>query len=211
MNFRLVHSVLAGAVIAACTHAPQAIRETSTSTPQPNPVVRLVQLHFGSDARFGLCVEPACPSRTPKTLATVPPEPIRPVALASEPEPRPVPTPTPTTRERSETITIEFPFSGSTLSSEARARLAASFGLAKSASRIVIRGRTDSVGVEVANDRIALARAVAARNFIRQNLPSAVNTIVIESKGSCCYVADNDSKAGRARNRRIEIEFTFAG
>lgn len=211
MKFRLVHSVLAGAVIAACAHAPGASRETGASSRQPQPPVRLVQLNFGTDARFGLCVDPACPSRTPKTIAKVAPEPIRPVVLEAEPESKPADTPAPAAADRRETISVEFPFGGSALTSDARARLAAALGLAKSASKIVIRGRTDSIGLEAANDRIALARAVAARNFIRQNLPSAANTIVIESKGSCCYVADNDSPASRARNRRIELEFTFAG
>ena len=47
------------------------------ATAQPMPVSatpsrRITQLDFGNSARYANCIEPACPSTTPKTLAVVP-------------------------------------------------------------------------------------------------------------------------------------------
>jgi outer membrane protein OmpA-like peptidoglycan-associated protein len=83
--------------------------------------------------------------------------------------------------------------------------------VARQAARIVISGRTDSTGEAQANNRLALSRAIATRNFLRQQIPGVDNVIVIDAKGSCCFVADNATPQGRARNRRVDVAFALQG
>ena len=72
---------------------------------------------------------------------------------------------------------------------------------------IEIRGRTDELGSAALNDLLAGNRARAVRDYLRTlHLPEAT-TIHLSAKGACCYVADNDTKEGRAANRRVEIEY----
>ena len=61
-------------------------RVEPTVQPLSAPVTqirRITQLDFGSSARYANCIEPACPSTTPKTLAVVP-VPAMPVAAAAQ-------------------------------------------------------------------------------------------------------------------------------
>jgi outer membrane protein OmpA-like peptidoglycan-associated protein len=70
-----------------------------------------------------------------------------------------------------------------------------------------IRGRTDELGSAALNDVLARNRALAVRDYLRAlHLPEQT-TIHVSAKGACCYVADNDTKEGRAANRRVEIEY----
>ncbi len=72
---------------------------------------------------------------------------------------------------------------------------------------IDIRGRTDELGSAALNDVLARNRALAVRDYLRaQRLPEET-TIRLSFKGACCYVAGNDTAAGRAANRRVEIDW----
>jgi hypothetical protein len=86
-----------------------------------------------------------------------------------------------------------------------------SLRLARESDRIVISGRTDSVGPDEVNQQLALARALAVRNFIRDAVPDLPNVIAIDAKGRCCFIAPNDDEGGRSRNRRVEVVFTSIG
>jgi outer membrane protein OmpA-like peptidoglycan-associated protein len=77
--------------------------------------------------------------------------------------------------------------------------------LASKADRIVIAGRTDSIGSDSANQAVALARANAVRDYLRANLAVPDEAFVIDAQGSCCYIASNETPEGRKRNRRVEI------
>ncbi|WP_367172284.1 OmpA family protein [Aquabacterium sp.] len=76
------------------------------------------------------------------------------------------------------------------------------------AQRVLIVGRTDNVGPDAPNQAIALARADAVRDHIKRISPSHPNDIRIDARGLCCYIANNDTPEGRARNRRVEVVFT---
>lgn len=181
---------------------------------------RLVQLSFGRDAAFGVCVEPACPAVTPKTL----PAPMRPVVHrepaedvrsspppADPPPPARAPEPQVAAPPATKHVVIGFPFGSSELTAEAGGALSAAIPVARASDRIVISGRTDSVGDQKVNERLALARAIAVRNFIRDQVPDLPNIISIDAKGRCCFIATNETQHGRARNRRVEIVFTSQG
>lgn len=209
MKRRLVHSHAVCAVIAACSHDPTA----PPVQPQPwQPPIHshIAQVAFGREAHFALCQELACPARTPKTVAGA--GIVRPVALSSDQPVAPlVAVNIEKKLPRIEIVILAFPSGTSSLTPRARDDLAAAKDLLTRGGQIVIKGRTDDTGQERGNDRIALARAVATRNFIVQRFPDVVKTIVIQAKGSCCYVADNGTRDGRARNRRVEVHVTVPG
>ena len=60
----------------------------------------------------------------------------------------------------------------------------------------------------VLTQAIALARAGAVRDHIKRVSPAQPNDIRIDARGLCCYIANNDTPEGRARNRRVEVVFT---
>lgn len=76
---------------------------------------------------------------------------------------------------------------------------------AKAASLINVRGRTDSPVADAPNYRIALARALAARDWLAQR---GIDTkkIRVFSLPAGAFIADNSTEAGRRQNRRVEIE-----
>jgi outer membrane protein OmpA-like peptidoglycan-associated protein len=193
------------------------------------PRQRLAQLHFGREAAFGVCAEPACPQLTRKTLAVAAAV-AQPVALREPQPPALVPTPisdaalsvslprageTSAPSEQTDVAiartVVNFPFASAALTSAARATLATAIRYARTSERIVISGRTDAVGDVESNEALALARALAVRNHFRDIAPDLAATIAIDAKGRCCFVASNADDAGRSKNRRVEIVFTSRG
>ena len=76
---------------------------------------------------------------------------------------------------------------------------------AKAADRINLRGFTDSTVIDEDNKRIALARALAARQYlIGQGVDAKKIRAFYNSAGE--FVADNSTPEGRAKNRRVDIE-----
>jgi outer membrane protein OmpA-like peptidoglycan-associated protein len=75
--------------------------------------------------------------------------------------------------------------------------------------RVLIEGRTDSVGSAAVNHALAQARAEAVRQHLAVRHPHLLATadVRLQSQGACCYAASNDSVSGRAANRRVEVTF----
>lgn len=70
---------------------------------------------------------------------------------------------------------------------------------------VEIIGHTDNVGSEEVNQRISLARARAAADYlISQGI--AKSRIEVGGKGESLPISTNDTAAGRALNRRVEIK-----
>ena len=70
---------------------------------------------------------------------------------------------------------------------------------------IVSTGHTDSVGSDAYNQRLGMRRAVAVKNYLVSK-GIAADRVYAESKGESSPVATNKTAAGRAQNRRVEIE-----
>lgn len=267
-----------GMTLLVTSCAPFGSRVSSQDSGFHRPEVQrsgMVQLDFGRNASFGVCQEPACPKRTPKTVA---PETAQPTAsvvpkaveprvpgprrdlepfpppIASKPEPAvsgrpPVAEPevapaalaprgelfeqraasipvsinsesapiatavslaSPSTKARTQQLTLRFEFGSASLTPEAQKQIAGALEWARRAEQIVIRGRTDDVGPQEENDRLALARAIAARNYIRSQILDAPSVIMIDAHGRCCFVAENNSAEGRAANRRVDVVFNLS-
>jgi OOP family OmpA-OmpF porin len=66
-------------------------------------------------------------------------------------------------------------------------------------------GHTDSIGTDAYNQKLSIRRAEAVKAYL-QSKGIEANRIYTEGKGEKQPVADNKTAAGRAKNRRVEIE-----
>jgi outer membrane protein OmpA-like peptidoglycan-associated protein len=101
---------------------------------------------------------------------------------------------------------VLFDFGKYNLRSEAREKLAKLSGiiLAHPGLKLAVEGHTDSVGGDEANQKLSEQRADTVRSYlVGQGLPDA--SVSSQGFGKTAPVADNDTAAGRQKNRRVEI------
>jgi OOP family OmpA-OmpF porin len=70
---------------------------------------------------------------------------------------------------------------------------------------IIAVGHTDSVGADAYNQKLSVKRAEAVKAYLVSK-GIETNRVYTEGKGEAQPVADNKTKEGRAKNRRVEIE-----
>jgi len=70
---------------------------------------------------------------------------------------------------------------------------------------IIAVGHTDSVGTDTYNQKLSIRRAEAVKAYLVSK-GIEKNRVYTEGKGEKQPVADNKTKEGRAKNRRVEIE-----
>lgn len=102
-----------------------------------------------------------------------------------------------------------FGFDKAQLDSRARSRLDDVVKVVNSDPRIrrvVVTGHTDSVGPEGYNQKLSERRAQAVKRYLVSQGVSA-DMVVTRGRGESSPVADNDTEAGRSRNRRAEVDF----
>ena len=104
---------------------------------------------------------------------------------------------------------ILFGFNSSKLSEDAKASLSkfATSLINNPQTDVQIYGHTDNVGTRAANDKVSTARANEVKSYL---VNSGVPGGRLSSKGLAYDypVASNDTEAGRAQNRRVEIYIT---
>ena len=105
-------------------------------------------------------------------------------------------------------VNVSFPLN-STVFSPNEVTGKALIDSAKIAERINVRGRTDSQIPGPIDAKIALGRALSARSYLVENGIES-NKINVFSKAFGAFAVANDSKEGKAINRRVEIEFMNA-
>ncbi|OLL28238.1 flagellar motor protein MotB [Burkholderia sp. SRS-W-2-2016] len=71
--------------------------------------------------------------------------------------------------------------------------------------RILVAGYTDNVGNPQSNLTLSTARAEAVRDWLIDASGIPATQFAIQGYGDTRPIADNDSEAGRAKNRRVEI------
>ena len=221
MTARCLRRVAALGLVASCTALASSCSLFRTSMPAKpagtHAVVppRLAQPDFGRPARFAQCVPPACPIRTPKTLA--PETPSQPIAREAAVTPAESVAPAPlaqdpaTAAENSRTVIVQFGLGSAKLSSAARSQLNRAMGDPLHVRRIKIVGLTDSTGPLAFNESLALARAITVRDHLRKTHPTLAATLTLQARGACCFIASNDTLAGRTQNRRAEVVFQMSG
>jgi peptidoglycan-associated lipoprotein len=102
---------------------------------------------------------------------------------------------------------VKFPTDGSKLSPEAQTRLMDFISKLKNDNKNVyleIQGHTDSTGDKAWNERLGEQRAEAVRLFMnQQGVP--LNRMATISYGQDAPVAPNNTREGRAQNRRVVL------
>jgi len=217
--------------VAACSSIELAGPAPSVA---PAPVVagmgaaRIAQSGFGRDARFALCQPPACPRPSAKSLpapastaVAVEPSPSRThraqdaAALAPTGSYRSPPVSASEVIEDSSPlkVVVHFGFGRSDLDAAGRDALDLAATQPMPVRRVLIAGRTDSIGPAAANQALARARAEAVQRYLlaRHSRLLAAAEVRVQSQGACCYAAGNDSASGRAANRRVEVIFECDG
>lgn len=193
-----------------------------TPTPASISAARIAQSGFGGDARFALCQPPACPRPSAKSLpapastpVAVEPSPSRThraqdaVALAPMVSHESAPVSASEVIEDPSTlkVVVHFGFGRSDLDAAGRHALDLAAAQPLPVRRVLIAGRTDSIGPAAANQALAQARAEAVQRYLtaRHSRVLAGAEVRVQSQGACCYAAGNDSASGRAINRRVEV------
>ena len=114
---------------------------------------------------------------------------------------------TPTSEKVTFAADALFDFDKSELKSEGKTKITELVAHLKDVNveAIVATGHTDSIGTEVYNQKLSIRRAEAVKAFIvAQGV--AADRVYTSGKGEKQPVADNKTKEGRAKNRRVEIE-----
>jgi OOP family OmpA-OmpF porin len=132
-------------------------------------------------------------------------------APAPAPTPAPAPVPAPAPAPTSEKVTFAadafFDFDKAVLKPDGKAKLDDLTSKLKGMNLevIVAVGHTDSVGSDAYNQKLSIRRAEAVKAYlVSKGIES--NRVYTEGKGEKQPVADNKTSAGRAKNRRVEIE-----
>ena len=101
---------------------------------------------------------------------------------------------------------ILFATNSSTLSAQAKTALAkfAQTVINNPNTNVQIYGFTDNTGTMAVNERVSSARAAAVESYLaNQGVP--VTRLSAQGVPMADYVASNETAAGRAQNRRVEI------
>jgi outer membrane protein OmpA-like peptidoglycan-associated protein len=195
---------------ASCSLFPRPPSPDHQAITQRSAPAQLAQLNFGQQATFARCIPPACPTRTPKTLAletSAPSANGTDASIPTEPTPPAAPPAPAPKKEVSRTLTLRFGLGSAKLSPAARTELNGAMADWKSTGHITIIGRTDNTGPLAFNDSLALARALAVRDHLLKTYPTLTPALTIKAQGGCCFIAPNDTQAGRIQNRRVEVIF----
>jgi outer membrane protein OmpA-like peptidoglycan-associated protein len=102
---------------------------------------------------------------------------------------------------------VKFPVNAATLSPEAEQRLSEFTEKLKADNKNVyleIQGHTDNSGAPSYNNELGEKRAEAVRKFLSQH-GVALNRMATISYGEDAPVAPNDTREGRAQNRRVVV------
>ncbi len=131
---------------------------------------------------------------------------VAPQAAAPAPAPAPAPQ-APAASKVTYAADAFFDFDKSVLKPAGKAKLDDLVGKVKGINLevIIAVGHTDSVGSDAYNQKLSVRRAESVKAYlVTKGIEK--NRIYTEGKGEKQPVADNKTKEGRAKNRRVEIE-----
>ncbi len=130
----------------------------------------------------------------------------KPAPAVVAPAPAPAPQPVAATKVTYAADAF-FDFDKSVLKPEGKAKLDDLVGKVKDINLevIIAVGHTDSIGTDAYNQKLSVRRSEAVKAYLVSK-GIEQNRVYTEGKGELQPVADNKTKEGRAKNRRVEIE-----
>jgi len=140
-------------------------------------------------------------SSRPASPSAPTPEPRLPAAMAmatAAPEPVEIPD-----------VVLHFEFDKADLSAEATSMLDCTMEMVVSGGQDVsfaLEGHTDTSGPESYNEALGLRRAESVRNYLIEQHHVPAGEIAIVSAGERQPAASNDTREGRAQNRRVVVK-----
>jgi OOP family OmpA-OmpF porin len=146
----------------------------------------------------------------PAPAPVVAPAPVAPKAapapVVAAPAPAPVPAP-PVATKVTYAADAFFDFDKAVLKPEGKAKLDDLVGKVKGINLevIIAVGHTDSTGTDAYNQKLSVKRSEAVKAYLVSKGVEK-NRVYTEGKGEKQPVADNKTKEGKAKNRRVEIE-----
>ena len=154
-----------------------------------------------------MATEECDPDLVPKKAEPAPAPVVAPPPPAPAAAPPAPPAPTPVSEKITMAADAHFDFDKAVLKPEGKAKLDDLVGKLKAVNLevIIAIGHTDSIGSVAYNNKLSLRRANAVKAYLVSKGIEA-NRIYTEGKGESQPIADNKTKEGRAKNRRVEIE-----
>jgi OOP family OmpA-OmpF porin len=137
-----------------------------------------------------------------------PPPPPAPVVAPPPPAAPPAPAPQPPAATKvTYAADAFFDFDKAVLKAEGKAKLDDLVGKVKGINLevIIAVGHTDSIGSDAYNQKLSVRRSEAVKAYLVSK-GIEKNRVYTEGKGKKQPVADNKTKEGQAKNRRVEIE-----
>jgi len=141
-------------------------------------------------------------------MAPMPPKVVAPMPVpVAKPAPAPVPPAPPAAVKVTYAADAFFDTNKAILKPEGKAKLDDLAGKVKGINLevIIAVGHTDSTGKAAYNQGLSVRRAEAVKAYLVSK-GIETNRVYTEGKGQTQPVADNKTKEGRAKNRRVEIE-----
>ena len=156
------------------------------------------------------CDAPLCvpPEKLENGKCVAPPPPPAPApAPVAEPAPAPAPAPVPTSEKVSYSADAFFDFDKAVLKPAGKKSLDDLVSKLSDMNLevIIAVGHTDSIGTDAYNQKLSIRRAEAVKAYLKGKGVEE-NRIYTEGKGEKQPEASNKTSAGRAKNRRVEIE-----
>jgi OOP family OmpA-OmpF porin len=143
-------------------------------------------------------------------IVAPPPAPAPAPVAAPAPAPKPAPAPAPAPAVASKVTYAAdafFDFDKAVLKPEGKAKLDDLVGKVKGINLevIIAVGHTDSIGTDAYNQKLSIKRSEAVKAYLVSK-GIEKSRVYTEGKGEKQPVADNKTKEGRSKNRRVEIE-----
>jgi OOP family OmpA-OmpF porin len=173
-----------------------------------NVWILLVALAFAA----GCATEPAqpepkpAPPPAPKPAPPPAPKPAPPAPAPEKPKPAPE-KPKPVAEKVTFAADVLFDFDKAVIKPEGKSKLDDISNKTKGVNLevVIAIGHADSIGSDAYNQRLSVRRSESVKAYLVSK-GIEPNRVYTEGKGEKQPVADNKTRDGRAKNRRVEIE-----